>query len=99
MVISLGAAGCATSVYEYNLQHAYVAPAAGLSQEETEQVIWAVSHLSLRLIISVTKDPKENKVVVTTSNAEEGLMIYILRKGDNGRWRIVHYYPSPTMAL
>ena len=97
-VITLGFAGCATSVYEYNLQHAYVAPAAGLSQEEAEQIIWAVTSKSRRLIISITKEPNENRVVVSTSNANEGLMVYILRKRD-GRWRIVDNTQGETMAL
>ena len=99
MMITLGFAGCASSVYEYNLQHAYVAPAAGLSQEETEQIIWAVTSKSRRLIISVTKDPNENRVLVSTSNADEGLMVYILRKRDDGRWRIVDNTQGETMAL
>ena len=99
MMITLGFAGCATNVYEYNLQHAYVAPAAGLSQEETQQIIWAVTSKSRRLIISITKDPNENRVVVSTSNADEGLMLYILRKRDDGRWRIVDNTQGETMAL
>ena len=99
MMITLGFAGCASSVYEYNLQHAYVAPAAGLSQEETEQIIWAVTSKSRRLIISVTKDPNQNRVLVSTSNADEGLMVYILRKRDDGRWRIVDNTQGETMAL
>ena len=99
MVISLGAAGCATSIYEYNLQHAYVAPAAGLSQDETEQIIWAVTSKSRRLIISITKEPNENRVVVSTSNADEGLMVYYLRQGNDGRWRIVDNSQGETMAL
>jgi len=99
MMITLGFAGCATNVYEYNLQHAYVAPAAGLSQEETQQIIWAVTSKSRRLIISVTKDPNQNRVLVSTSNADEGLMVYILRKRDDGRWRIVDNTQGETMAL
>ena len=99
MMITVGFAGCATNVYEYNLQHAYVAPAAGLSQEETQQIIWAVTSKSRRLIISITKDPNENRVVVSTSNADEGLMLYILRKRDDGRWRIVDNTQGETMAL
>ena len=99
MMITLGFASCATNVYEYNLQHAYVAPAAELSQEETQQIIWAVTSKSRRLIISITKDPNENRVVVSTSNADEGLMLYILRKRDDGRWRIVDNTQGETMAL
>ena len=99
VLIWLSTAGCATSLYEYNLQHAYVAPAAGLSQEETEQIIWAVTSKSRRLIISVTKEPDQNRVVVSTSNADEGLMLYILRKRDDGVWRIVDNTQGETMAL
>ena len=98
-IISLGAAGCASTVYEYNLAHAYVAPAAGLSQEETEQIIWAVTSKSRRLIISITKEPDRNRVIVSTSNANEGLMVYILRKRDDGRWGIVDNTQGETMAL
>ena len=98
-MITLGFAGCATSLYEYNLQHAYVAPAAGLSQEETEQIIWAVTSKSRRMIISITKEPNANRVLVSTSNADEGLMVYILRKRDDGRWRIVDNTQGETMAL
>jgi len=98
VVFALVAAGCASSVYEYNLQHAYVAPAAGLTQEETEQIIWAVTSKSRRQIISVTREPDKNRVLVSTSNADEGLMVYYLRKRD-GRWRIVDNSQGETMAL
>lgn len=95
----LGAAGCANTVYRYNLQHAYVAPAAGLSPEEAEQIIRVVTNKSLRMIISITRDPDENKIVVYTANGDEGLMVYDLKKGDDGRWRIVDYDQGSAMAL
>ena len=98
LVIALGIVGCASSVYEYNLQHAYVAPAAGLSQQETEQIIWAVTSKSRRQIISITREPERDRVLVSTSNADEGLMVYYLRKRD-GRWRIVDNSQGETMAL
>ena len=91
-------AGCANSVYHYNIQHAYVAPAAGLSADDTEQIIRLVTEKSLRMIISITRDPDENKVVVSAANGDEGLMVYDLEKGADGEWRIVHYdQGSPTV--
>ena len=91
---SLGVAGCANSVYRHNMEHAYVAPAAGLSPEETEQVIRAVTNKSLRMIINVTRDPDRDVVVVSTDNAEEGLMVYNLKKMGDGRWHIIDYGPG-----
>ena len=99
LIASLGAAGCANTVYRYNLQHAYVAPAAGLSPEEAEQVIRVVTQKSLRMIISVTRDPDENKIVVYAANGDEGVMVYNLKKDNDGRWRIVDYDQGSALAL
>jgi hypothetical protein len=94
VMAALSLAGCAGNLYEYNLKHAYVAPAAQLSSEETEQVIYAVTTKSLRMIISVTRSTSPDEVVVDTDNGEEGLMVYRLKKNESGRWHIVSYGPG-----
>jgi hypothetical protein len=90
---------CAGNVYRYNMQHAFVAPAAGLSAEETEQVIRVVTNKSLRMIIGVTRDANPEQVVVYTDNGEEGLMVYKLKKADDGLWHIVHYGEGSLTAM
>src|SRR6266478_5448395 len=99
VIMVLGAAGCARTVYHYNLEHAYVAPAAGLSEDEAEQVIRTVTKKSLRMIIAVTRSPEQNKVVVNTDNGDDGLMIYNLKKLDDGLWHIVDYGAGDRMAM
>jgi len=99
LVVLLSAAGCARTVYHYNLQHAYIAPAAGLSEDEADQVIRTVTKKSLRMIIAVTRSPKQNQVVVYTDNGEDGLMVYNLKKFDDGLWHIVDYGAGDRMAL
>src|SRR5207253_11138463 len=91
VLVLLCVAGCARTVYNYNLQHAYVAPAAGLSEDEAEQVIRTVTKKSLRMIIAVTRAPEQNKVVVYTDNGDEGVMVYNLQKFGDGLWHIVDY--------
>ena len=98
-LLLVSVAGCARTVYHYNLQHAYVASAAGLSQEEAEQVIRTVTKKSLRMIIAVTRAPEQDKVVVYTDNGDEGLMVYNLKKFDDGLWHIVDYGAGERMAL
>ena len=95
----LSAAGCARTVYHYNLEHAYIAPAVGLSEDEADQVIRTVTKKSLRMIIAITRSPKQNEVVVYTDNGEEGLMVYNLKKFDDGLWHIVDYGAGDRMAL
>jgi hypothetical protein len=97
--ILLNAAGCARTVYHYNVQHAYVAPAAGLSEDEADQVIRTVTKKSLRMIIAVTRAPEQNKVIVYTDNGDEGVMVYNLQKFDDGLWHIVDYGAGDRMAL
>jgi hypothetical protein len=99
VIVSLSAAGCANAVYHYNLQHAYVARAAELSPEEADQVIRTVTKKSLRMIISVTRRPERNEVIVCTDNGEEGLMVYNLKKFDDGLWHIVQYGEGSSMPL
>ena len=41
----------------------------------------------------------QNKVVVYTDNGEDGLMIYNLKKFDDGLWHIVDYGAGDHMAL
>lgn len=99
LVLSLSVFGCARTVYHYNLQHAYVAPAAGLSEDEAEQVIRTVTKKSLRMIIAVTRSAEQNKVVVYTDNGDDGLMVYNLKKFEDGLWHIVDYGTGDRMAL
>lgn len=99
VLLLLCIAGCARTVYHYNLQHAYVAPAAELSEDEAEQVIRAVTKKSLRMIIAVTRAPQQNKVIVYTDNGDEGVMVYNLQKFDDGLWHIVDYGAGDRMAL
>jgi hypothetical protein len=99
VAVTLSLVGCARNVYRYNMEHAYVAPAAGLSVEETEQVIRAVTKKSLRMIIEVTRDTGHDEVVVYTDNGEEGLMVYNLKKADDGLWHIVHYGEGSLTAM
>jgi type IV pilus biogenesis protein CpaD/CtpE len=99
VAVTLSVAGCARNVYQYNMEHAYVAPAAGLSAQETEQVIRVVTKKSLRMIIGVTRDKNPEQVVVYADNGEEGLMVYKLKKAEDGAWHIVHYGEGSLTAM
>ena len=99
MIMLLAVGGCARTVYHYNVEHAYVAPAAGLSAEETDQVIRTVTKKSLRMIIGITRNSEGNKVIVYTDNGDEGLMVYNLKKFDDGLWHIVDYGEGTMTAM
>jgi hypothetical protein len=90
---------CTGSIYRYNIQHARISPEAKLSPSEIEQVIRTVTNKSLRLIVGVTRYHHTGEVVVYTDDADEGLMVYYLRKSADGSWRITHYERGSLMAL
>jgi hypothetical protein len=101
--MALGVAGCANSVYRWNMDHAEIATGTNLSEPEVEQVIRAVTKKSLRLIIGVTRFREEghDRVIVYTEEAPEegGMMVYRLEKGSDGAWQIVTYGRENVMVM
>jgi hypothetical protein len=103
LVMALGLAGCANTVYRYNIEHAEISENANLSQAEVDQIIATVTKKSLRLIIGVTRLPEEgrDRVIVYTAEAPEegGMMVYRLEKGSDGTWQIVTYGRENVMVM
>jgi hypothetical protein len=101
--IALALTGCANAVYRYNMKHAEVAEDTGLSEDEVEQVIRAVTQKSLRLIIGITRAQEKghDQVLVYTQEGEEegGMMLYHLEKSPDGLWRIVSYGRRHVMVM
>ena|ERR1700726_3707067 len=86
--------GCASNLYEWNMQHAYIAPRAKLSQSEVEQIIRTVTQKSLSTVIGITRTTElgrpDELVVYTNLVQEDGtMMVYNLRKQHDGVWQIV----------
>jgi hypothetical protein len=86
-------ASCASQLYDWNIQHAYIAPAAQLSRPELEQVIRTTTDKSLSTVIGVTRLKERGKpdeiVVYTAGGPGDSMMIYNLQKGSDGSWHIV----------
>ena len=87
---------CASALYESNMQHAYVAPRARLSQAEIEQIIRTVTQKSLSVIIGMSRftergKPDEITVYTELDPSSALMMVYNLHKEPDGFWHIVDY--------
>jgi hypothetical protein len=88
--------GCASALYEWNMQHAYIAPRARLSHPEIEQIIRTVTQKSLSTIIGLSRftergKPDEITVYTELDPSSALMMVYNLHKGSDGLWHIVDY--------
>jgi len=95
-ILSSLVAGCASALYDWNIQHAYVAPHAHLSSTETEQIIRTVTAKSLSVIIGMSRfsergKPDQVTVYTELDPSSSLMMVYDLEKGQDGSWRIVSW--------
>ena len=93
---ALSLAGCASQLYQWNMEHAYIAPAARLPRLELEQVMRTVTQKSLNTVIGITRwtehgRPDEIIVYTELDPSASLMMVYNLRKQTDGLWHIVDY--------
>jgi len=102
-IFSLITVGCAGNLYEYNMTHAEIAPAAKLSPAELEQVIRTVTNRSLVPIIAVTRrtERSHDEIIVyaATRPTDAVLTVYHLEKGNDGLWHITHSGDGTVIVL
>ncbi len=87
--------GCASALYDWNIQHAEISTEARLTHAEVDQIIRTVTQKSLSTILCITRrigGHGDDIVVYTLLQRDpDRFMAYHLEKDAGGVWQIISY--------
>ncbi len=80
--------GCASALYDWNIQHAHIASTVSLPQAERDQIVHTVTDASLRAILCISGGKDHVFVYTDFQHDPERYWVYELQKQRDGTWRI-----------